>query len=157
MKKNRIIKIITPPTQLNDPASTLSSYTATIIIPHIPLPLAVSSKTMLETMLKDLLVSPKRILKVKEENLVMLINPNAENYEIKRNFNILVDDTLMKISDMENCLNLSDELEKKNIKKYLKDYSIKMKNLNKTYNYSHLVFNYLINELKVPDDETPQF
>ena len=71
MKKNRIIKIITPPlkeTQLNDAASTLSSYTATIIIPHTPLPLAVSSKTMLETMLKDLLISPKRILKGKEEN-----------------------------------------------------------------------------------------
>jgi hypothetical protein len=132
MRKTRIVKIIK---ELNT-----YEYNVTIIIPLIPISISSFTVKELKKILNELLSKPKNILKKKESKIFDGITSSSKdvNVEIKRNFNILVNDYIIKIS--ESHLVLDDE--KINIENYLKDYSLKYKNFKYAKNISSLFFEY---------------
>jgi len=149
MKKTKILKIFP---DLSHDSVVNNGY---VIIPHSPLSLSASKKNIdfLKTMLTDLLLTPKQILKLKEQDLLSI--SKKWDLEVKRDFNILAGDTLINISNFDNChigLNNND-IEKTNVDKYLKDYANKIKNYSDKFKFSYLIFNYNIKKVNVKTNQ----
>jgi hypothetical protein len=132
MKKTRIIKIIQQ-TKSND-------FNGMIIIPITPLNFTNHSIRFVKEILNESFSTPKKIIKKKENEIIEQITTSINVIEIYRNFNILISDQMINISETH----LLSNDEKLNIENYLKDFKDKIKSSNISSQFTHLIFEYNI-------------
>src|SRR6202020_1282789 len=146
MKKTRIIKIIKQ--------SNTNKYDAMIILPIIPFNFSKTSIKLLKKLLSDSFSTPLKILKKKENEIVKHITQSINDIKIKRNFNLLINDEIIKISNMHHLHTFNNDTdgdltnnvqqEKTNIDNYLKDFKDNIKELKFSAQITHLIFEYEI-------------
>jgi hypothetical protein len=90
---------------------------AMIIIPLTPLSFTSRSTKPLKKLFNDLIGTPIKILKKKEKDLLNNFNVTLDDVKIKRNFNILINDTSINIVKMHDVENNEEE----NINNYMKE------------------------------------
>lgn len=133
MKKTRIINYILQ--------QNLHEYKGIIIIPIIPINFNLRSVKKIEEFLYESLSAKKKVIKKKEKEIFEILTTSTDELEIKRSFNVLIDDHwTLKISDFYS--NIDDE--KSNIEKYSKDYKNSVKNNNILGKLTHFIFKYEI-------------
>lgn len=132
MKRTRIIKYIK---QIN-----YQEYNAMIIIPLTPIAFSSRSIKQLKEILHELIGTKKKLLKKKEKEIIEQINSSMTEIELKRNFNILINDEEIEISTMH----VVSENEELNIENYLKDLSNRIKILKISTKLTYLIFEYKI-------------
>jgi len=143
IKKTKILKLINYK-EINEKEQ---KFSAMIIIPHIELPLNLRSGETLKKILNQSLLKPKQILKKHEKSFLYYLknNPFKQEYIIKRNFSLLVDGLIIKITDFKLCeIKYNEELEKEMIELYLNDYFKNLENIKIKSFYSNIIFNYEI-------------
>jgi hypothetical protein len=130
MKKTKILKIIK---QINP-----QEYNGMIIIPLIPFTLTTRSTKLFKNVLHELLATQKKILKKKELEILEHFSLTMKDIKIKRNFNILINDELVEITQMHENL----DNEEVNIENYLKDLTNQIKNFKFSTKLTYLIFEY---------------
>jgi len=130
--------------------NNLNEYYALIILPVKPNNFTIRSIKFLKEILNESFATPKKILKKKEYEILDLITNNPCELIIKRNFNLLINDQFINISDM---VHISND-EKLNIENYLKDIKDKIKTLNLSGKYTDLIFEYNISYINKENSTT---
>jgi hypothetical protein len=130
MKKTKKLKIIK---QINP-----QEYNGMIIIPLIPFTLTTRSTKLFKNVLHELLATQKKILKKKELEILEHFSLTMKDIKIKRNFNILINDELVEITQMHENL----DNEEVNIENYLKDLTNQIKNFKFSTKLTYLIFEY---------------
>jgi hypothetical protein len=135
MKKTKILKIIK---QINP-----QEYNGMIIIPLIPFTFTTRSTKLFKNVLHELLATQKKILKKKELEILEHYSLTMKDIKIKRNFNILINDELVEITQMHENL----DNEEVNIENYLKDLTNQIKNFKFSTKLTYLIFEYDIKHI----------
>jgi len=127
------------------------SWRATIITPINRISFSPRSIPVLSQILIDILGSQTKKIKRNEKILIRdlvetiseTVNKESflQNLNLERNFNIIIKNELIQISDFK----IINNIESDQIETYLEDFKLKSNNLIK-FKITHLVFNYKLNK-----------
>lgn len=129
MKKTRITNFIKN--------IDINEYRGTIIIPIIPINFTQRSIKTLTVYLNELLLSSKSALKKREDKLIHQLTSISSDIEVKRNFNLIINNEIIQISDMHK---ITDQ--NKHLDQYVNDFSDKIKSFRISVKFTHLFFEY---------------